>query len=185
MLTQWGEQIHPDKVWQEYPRPQLKRENWINLNGLWDYAVTAKDQKTPDAWIGKILVPFAIESALSGVKQPFTPTDALWYRRSIEVKKKRNRRYRLNFEAVDYESKVWINGKEVGSNVGGNLPFSFDVTDALKKGNNEIRVRVYDATDAEGTYQLSGKQRLTFLSAFFLSLRLPTKAIQPKREPTP
>ena len=157
MLTKWGASLNPDAVWQEYPRPQLNRSNWINLNGHWDYSVTSKDAKSAGTWNGKILVPFCIESALSGVGQRFTPEEALWYQRSFDVKKRDGRRYLLNFEAVDYQSTVWVNGTEVGRNTGGNLPFSFDVTDALKAGRNVVMLRVTDATDT--AYQLHGKQR--------------------------
>jgi len=159
MLTRWGASLKPDSVWQEYPRPQLVRSNWTNLNGQWDYSVTSKDAKSAGKWNGKILVPFAIESALSGVGRRFTPEEALWYRRSFEVKKRSGRRYLLNFEAVDYQSTVWVNGTEVGSNTGGNLPFSHDITDALESGKNEVILRVTDATDT--AYQLHGKQRST------------------------
>lgn len=159
MLTEWGEQVTPENAWREYPRPAMAREGWTNLNGLWDYAVTGKDQAVaPADWGGKILVPFAIESALSGVKKPFTPDDVLWYRRTFEYSATSGRRTLLNFEAVDYQSEVWINGTKVGSHTGGNLPFSLDVTDALKAGANTLTLRVNDATDT--AYQLHGKQRL-------------------------
>ncbi|MEM0897584.1 MAG: sulfatase-like hydrolase/transferase, partial [Verrucomicrobiota bacterium] len=160
MRTEWGEKVTAKKVWQEYPRPQLRRENWTNLNGHWDYAITSISQNSvPKQWDGKILVPFAVEAPLSGAERRFTPEDALWYLRSIDIQKKDEKRYLLNFEAVDYACTVWVNGKEAGSNIGGNLPFSFDVTDALKDGTNRIRLRVTDATDS--AYQLHGKQRLT------------------------
>ncbi len=160
MLTEWGEAVTPENAWREYPRPTMQRENWINLNGLWDYAVTSKETtQAPSNWEGEILVPFALESALSGVKRSFSPEDALWYQRQFSVEPKPGKRYRLNFEAVDYRSMVWLNGKEVGSHVGGNLPFSFDVTSLLKDGSNRLTVRVTDATDT--AYQLHGKQRLS------------------------
>lgn len=159
MRTEWGEKVTPENAWQEYPRPQMRRDNWTNLNGRWDYAVTPKARKnTPEKWDGKILVPFAIEAPLSGVERRITPDDALWYRRSVAVEKKEGKRFLLNFEAVDYQSTVWVNGREVGSNTGGNLPFSFDATEALKDGENELVVRVTDATDT--AYQQHGKQVL-------------------------
>ncbi len=159
MKTPWADEVTAENVWNEYPRPQLRRDEWTNLNGHWDFAVTEMDVKEmPEKSDGKILVPFAIEAPLSGVEERFMPDDVLWYRRSLEVKKKEDRRYRLNFEAVDYESTVWVNGIEVGMNKGGNLPFSFDVTDEIKLGENEIQLRVTDATDS--AYQLHGKQRL-------------------------
>lgn len=161
MRTKWGKEVTAENVWQGYPRPQLRRENWTNLNGYWDYAVTGKGTKAaPKEWDGKILVPFAIEAPLSGVEKRFGPEDALWYSRAVSIEKKEGKRYLLNFEAVDYQSTVWVNGEEVGSNTGGNLPFSFDITKAVKDGENEIRLKVTDSTDAKGTYQLHGKQRL-------------------------
>jgi arylsulfatase len=159
MRTPWAAEVMAESVWDEYPRPQLRRDNWTNLNGSWDYAVTGMEAKQmPEKADGKILVPFAIEAPLSGVEERFMPDDVLWYRRTLEVAKKEGLRYRLNFEAVDYESTVWVNGIEVGSNTGGNLPFSFDITDAIQSGENEIQLRVTDATDS--AYQLHGKQRL-------------------------
>jgi len=160
MRTKWGKGVTAENVWQEYPRPQLRRENWTNLNGQWEYAVTEKDRKkAPEKWAGEILVPFAIEAPLSGVEKRITPEDAIWYRRAFEGGGNNGKRTQLNFEAVDYLSTVWVNGKEVGANKGGNLPFSFDVTDALKEGENELLVRVTDAT--ENRYQLNGKQILS------------------------
>jgi hypothetical protein len=156
--TEWGKQVTPENVWQEYPRPAMKRSNWTNLNGLWNYAIAGKDDGKPTNWDGEILVPFAVESALSGVKKSITKNDAIWYSRTIKVKKNNKKTYLLNFEAVDYQSTVWVNGTEVGENTGGNLPFSFDMTKALKSGNNNITLKVYDATNAHGVYQLHGKQ---------------------------
>ncbi|MEM9481089.1 MAG: sugar-binding domain-containing protein [Verrucomicrobiota bacterium] len=159
MRSPWAEKVTAENVWQEYPRPQLRRDNWLNLNGHWDYAITPqKPISPPEEWDEKILVPFAVEAPLSGVERRFLPSDALWYRRSFDIAKKEDKRYLLNFEAVDYASVVWVNGKKVGENVGGNLPFSFDVTEALKVVSNEVILRVTDATDS--AYQLHGKQRL-------------------------
>ena len=173
LITQWGKSLSPDAVWSEYPRPQLERSNWVNLNGLWFYAVTAKDAAQPTKWDGEILVPFAPEAPLSGVGRLIEPTEALWYRRTFTVagpaaakaaasEKANNaeskKRTILNFEAVDYDSKVWVNGTLLGTHRGGHTPFSFDVTDALKKdGENELIVQVIDATEG---YQLHGKQKL-------------------------
>jgi arylsulfatase A-like enzyme len=160
MRTEWGEKVTPENVWQEYPRPALKRENWKNLNGLWDYAVTPKTDSAPplEKWDGKILVPFAIEAPLSGVERRFTPDDALWYRRTFNATKETGKSVILNFEAVDYQCTVWVNDVEVGSNTGGNLPFSFDIGGAVKDGENTLLIRVTDATDT--AYQLHGKQVL-------------------------
>ena len=160
MLTEWGEQLRPDTAWREYPRPALVRDSWTNLNGLWNYAVTGGEvTAAPGGWDGEILVPFAIESALSGVKKRMKPGQALWYQRSFAAPAaKDGERTLLNFEAVDYQSTVWINGKEAGSHTGGNLPFAFDITDHLRVGENTLTVRVTDATDTAGAYQLHGKQ---------------------------
>jgi beta-galactosidase len=160
MLTSWGEKLTPDTAWREYPRPDLARTNWTNLNGLWQYAVTPQDPATaPTAWQGEILVPFAIEAPLSGVGKRITAQDALWYRRTFDAPKARTGdRTLLNFEAVDYSATVWVNDTQVGTHTGGNLPFSLDVTAALREGSNTLTLRVTDATDALGAYQLHGKQ---------------------------
>ena len=157
MLTPWATEVKVDNVWQEYPRPQFERASWQNLNGLWDYAVTPKENKRVETWAGKILVPFCPESALSGVGRLIEPTEALWYKRSIPAAKK-GKRILLHFEAVDYESNVWINGTEIGKHTGGHTPFSYDITDKLKETDNELMLRVDDATEG---YQLHGKQKLT------------------------
>lgn len=160
MRTEWGEKVTAENAWQKYPRPQLQRDAWTNLNGPWNYAVTEKGvEEAPEEWTGEILVPFAIEAPLSGVEERLSPDDALWYQRVVEFEKRDGKRVHLHFEAVDYASTVWMNGKKVGTNTGGNLPFSFDVTDAIQGGSNEIIVRVTDATDT--AYQLHGKQVLS------------------------
>jgi beta-galactosidase len=161
MRTPWAKDAVTGNAWNLYPRPQFRRKNWTNLNGLWNYAVTGIEvEATPEKWDGEIRVPFAIEAPLSGVEERFTPEDALWYQRSVEIQKKVGKRYHLNFEAVDYETTALVNGKQVGENRGGNMPFTFDITDAVRSGENEIVVKVTDATDKPGTYQLHGKQRL-------------------------
>lgn len=159
LITEWGSKVREDNVWQEYPRPQMTRDNWDNLNGLWNYAITSENQDNiPEQWNGKILVPFAIESKLSGVQRNLRPTEALWYHRSVELQPTEEERTLLNFEAVDYACRVYVNGIEVGSHVGGSTPFSIDVTKAAKSGLNDIVVRVEDKT---GGWQLRGKQTLT------------------------
>jgi len=157
MLTKWGQQLKPEKAWSEYPRQQFVRERWTNLNGLWSYAVTAKETDKPSSWAGQILVPFCPESALSGVGRLIEPTESLWYRRTFRAQKTAMRTL-LNFEAVDYHATVWVNGQPVGTHTGGHTPFSFDVTDALRTGENELVVRIEDATQG---WQLHGKQHLT------------------------
>ena len=157
LITEWGRALKPDAVWQEYPRPQMERSNWTNLNGLWSYAITTKDSAKPTKWDGQLLVPFAPEAPLSGVGRLVEPIEALWYRRSFTTPKTNGQQTLLNFEAVDYDATVWVNGKEVGSHRGGHTPFTFDITDALVNGENELVVRVLDATEG---YQLHGKQKL-------------------------
>ncbi len=158
LSTRWGRDVAPDNAWYEYPRPQLVRENWQNLNGLWEYAITSVAEKnTPEQWDGHILVPFALESRLSGVQRLLQPAEALWYRRTIELASTAGRRTLLNFEAVDYRCDVWVNDMHVCSHQGGNTPFAVDVARAVQRGANEIVVRVEDETDA---WQLRGKQVL-------------------------
>jgi beta-galactosidase len=157
LITEWGAKVTPENAWQEYPRPQMVRENWTNLNGQWDYAVTPLDAEKPARWDGKILVPFCLESKLSGVQKLLADDEALWYHRTFNAKPNSNRRLLLNFEAVDYRSRVWVNDTEVGQHVGGNVPFQLDITKAVKPGENHLVVRVEDAT---GGAQLRGKQVL-------------------------
>jgi beta-galactosidase len=160
MLTRWGEHVTVDNAWREYPRPALARESWNNLNGLWKYQITPQSQAAaPSDWAGDILVPYAIESALSGVKKRVGTDEALWYRREFDRPALGpDERLLLNFDAVDYQSTVWVNDTPVGTHTGGNLPFSFDITSAVKPGVNRLTVRVTDATDSPGAYQLHGKQ---------------------------
>ncbi len=160
IMTRWGKQVTPENAWREYPRPMMQRNQWENLNGVWKYAITRKEASQPSEadWTGEIVVPFAVESRLSGVGAKFTPEDALWYRRAFIASVNPSKRTLLNFEAVDYESTVFVNGKQVGTHVGGNLPFTFDISDVLKDGENDLVVRVTDATDT--AFQLHGKQRL-------------------------
>lgn len=162
MRSPWGEALQQNRAkipWTDYPRPGLVRQQWLNLNGPWDYAVTVGDAEAPpQQWDGMIRVPFALESPLSGVQRRLSPTEALWYRRTLAVDKTPGKRQWIHFEAVDYQSTVWINQTQIGTHTGGNLPFSFDITDALVDGENTITVRVTDATDT--AYQLHGKQRL-------------------------
>jgi beta-galactosidase len=160
LTTEWGETVTPDNAWTEYPRPQLQRENWTNLNGLWNYSVTTKDASEPGNWNGEILVPYCLESPLSGVGRLLEPSEALWYERTFELGTMPSGKLLLNFEAVDYLSDVWVNGEHVGSHQGGNLPFTFDITKAVKTGTNSVRLKVLDETSAEGSFQLRGKQRL-------------------------
>jgi beta-galactosidase/beta-glucuronidase len=158
IMTEWAADVDPSNVLPEYPRPQMMREDWLNLNGMWDYAITAKDASRPGTFDGQILVPFAVESALSGVGRSVTADDALWYSREFTVPKQwKGQRVLLNFGAVDWKTEVYVDGKLAGEHIGGYDPFSFDITDLLSKGKkHNLTVKVLDQTD--GWYQPCGKQ---------------------------
>ena len=159
MRTEWFDKVSRECPLSEYPRPQLERSEWLCLNGVYDYAITKADEKIPDKADGKILVPFAIESELSGVQKALTPDKRLWYRRFFSLGKEyEDKRVLLHFTSVDYKCTVWVNGKEAGKHTGGYNPFTFDITDCINIGENELIVKVYDPTD-EGPQQ-RGKQIL-------------------------
>jgi len=162
LLTRWAKEVSAENALPEYPRPQMVRTDWLNLNGLWDYAIKPKDQAAlaREEFDGQILVPYPIESALSGVMKPVGPENRLWYRRTFEIPKKwNNKRVLLHFGAVDWDVTVWVNSYTLGSHRGGYDPFSFDITDALtKSGKQEIVLWVWDPTNT-GT-QPRGKQVL-------------------------
>ena len=142
-----------------YPRPQLVRPDWLNLNGLWEYAVTPLEQSAFPAAQGHILVPYAIESALSGVQRALLPEERLWYRRTFAIPAGwLGKHILLHFGAVDWETQVWVNGQVVGGHRGGYLPFWFDITAHLQLGANELVVAVRDPTDTG--WQARGKQVL-------------------------
>lgn len=159
--TKWANEVTPENVWQTYPRPQLQRSEWKNLNGLWKYEVTnINAKKNSVKYPGEILVPFAIESSLSGVATTFTDADKLWYKTEFTVDPAwKNKQIILHFGAVDYECQVWVNDKLVGSHTGGNNPFSFDVTRYLKgSGTQTLELSVIDPTDKESITR--GKQQM-------------------------
>lgn len=160
ILSRWEKKVTADNAWREYPRPQLVRPQWQNLNGLWDYAITAKTAPVPTAFDGQILVPFCVESTLSKVTKPLTPAQRLWYRRRMSVPAAwQEQRVLLHFGAVDYECSLWVNGGLVGAHKGGSDPFTFDVTDYLRAGEaNELLLGVLDPTSAGE--QPRGKQLL-------------------------
>lgn len=145
--TRWAKEVSPDKVLPEYPRPQMVRKDWTNLNGLWDYAITDKDAKQPEKWDGQILVPFCVESSLSGVGKRVSDKQALWYHRTFKKPDLKGGRLLLHFGAVDWHCKVTVNDKPVGEHRGGFDPFTFDITDALKDGEQELVVWVWDPTE--------------------------------------
>ncbi len=158
LMTRWSEQVSPTKVHPEHPRPQMVRPTWQSLNGLWDYAIRPKAESCPGNMDGKILVPFPVESALSGVKKSVDENQRLWYRRTFDVPAAwRGRRLLLHFEGVDWDTTVWVNGKEIGSHRGGYDPFTFDITELLSQGAGQrLEVGVWDPTDR--SFQPRGKQ---------------------------
>ena len=158
--TRWAKDVDPHCPLPEYPRPQMTRDDWMNLNGLWEYTILSKDQEMPEQYQGQILVPFPIESSLSGVGKPLLPTEHLWYLRTFEIPIEwKSQRIVLHFGAVDWQTDVWCNGHHLGQHQGGYDPFSFELTTFLCYGaENELVVKVYDPT-SEGR-QERGKQTL-------------------------
>ena len=159
MLTPWGEALDREHPLPEYPRPQLRRNSYLNLNGIWEYAITKTAEK-PAAMQGEIVVPFSPETPLSGVGHILQPDEYLWYRRSVTLPEGffRGGRRLLHFGAVDQCCTVWVNGQEAGSHTGGYLPFALDVTELIEGDAFTLELRVTDPTD---TGSLSrGKQRL-------------------------
>ncbi|MEG0228260.1 MAG: glycoside hydrolase family 2, partial [Lachnospiraceae bacterium] len=158
LYTRWGKALEQERVLQEYPRPLMERSDYDNLNGLWEYAFS-EEKKKPEKYDGEILVPFSPESVLSGVKRQLKPQEYLWYRKILKAADDREgKRLLLHFGAVDQACKVYVEGKEVYRHVGGYLPFSIDITKAVKTGENELVVRVQDYSDT--SYHARGKQKL-------------------------
>ncbi|MBQ4373906.1 MAG: glycoside hydrolase family 2, partial [Lachnospiraceae bacterium] len=158
LCTVWGENIDPNKVLTEYPRPQMERDNYRILNGYWEYAYGVA---WPKEWNGKILVPFSPETSLSGVGRQTMPGEVLWYHRTLDIsigEYRQQERLLLHFGAVDQRCEVYVNGSLVASHVGGYLPFSCDITDLITVGDNELVVRVED--DSDHAYHARGKQKL-------------------------
>ena len=155
--TSWAAEVTPENVHQEYPRPQMVRQTWQNLNGLWDYAITSVEE-TSFTSEGKILVPFAVESSLSGVGRRITKENSLWYERTFTVPGKwKGQEILLHFGGVDWKSEVYVNGQLVGEHKGGYDPFYYNITPYLKKsGKQTLTVKVFDATD--NSFQPRGKQ---------------------------
>lgn len=145
--TEWADKVDPQNVLPEYPRPIMERPQWLNLNGLWDYAITKKDAPLPKTFDGKILVPFAIESSLSGVGKTVKADQSLWYERKFQIPEDwKGKNVLLNFGAVDWKAEVFVNGNKIGEHTGGYTPFSFNITKNLKDGENSLAVRVWDST---------------------------------------
>jgi beta-galactosidase/beta-glucuronidase len=151
ITTPWAKQVNPANPLPEYPRPQMVRSNWLNLNGFWDYSIQAKSQQNnlPVVTAGKILVPYPVESALSGVGRTVGEDSVLWYRKEVQLPAKfRNNTVLLHFGAVDWQCDVYVNGQKAGTHQGGYDPFFFDITPYLKSGSKqEIAVSVWDPTD--------------------------------------
>jgi beta-galactosidase/beta-glucuronidase len=160
IMSRWAKEVDPANVLPEYPRPQMVRDRWQNLNGLWDYAIVPKSTECVSDFEGKILVPFPVESALSGVKVPLLPDQRLWYRRKFTIPESwGDDRVLLHFGAVDYQAQVWVNGAQVGDHMGGQLPFTFDITGLVQsKVEHELIVAVWDPSDSGN--QERGKQVL-------------------------
>ncbi|MBT3748005.1 MAG: beta-galactosidase, partial [Bacteroidetes bacterium] len=156
--TEWAEKVDPNNPLPEYPRPQLVRNSWKNLNGLWNYAILPKGGNIPESFDGKILVPFAIESSLSGVQKRVGKNNELWYQQSLSIPKEwKNKNIVLHFGGVDWKADIWLNDIKIGSHQGGYTPFSFDITPFLNKsGDQKLLVKVWDPT-SDG-YHPRGKQ---------------------------
>ena len=166
-MSQWAENVNPEKVWQEYPRPQFKRSQWKNLNGLWDYSILKTHQIQPQKFDGKILVPFSFESALSGVGKSINPEDKMWYRKSFRLPNNWSENdVVLHFEAVDYHCAVWVNDAFVGTHKGGFDRFSFNITPYVKPGGlQKVVLAVEDATNFSS--QPRGKQQINSSGIFY------------------
>jgi len=163
LMTVWGRQIDQEHLLEEYPRPLMRRDSYVNLNGKWDYAFTEQEMKeiSAIAWEGKIVVPFPPEAYLSGVNKQLQPGGYLWYRRELPMPEDygAGMRVLLHFGAVDQQCKVYVNQKPVAAHIGGYLPFEADITDTLHvDGINELVVCVRD--DSDTSYYSRGKQML-------------------------
>ncbi|NDV70157.1 glycoside hydrolase family 2 protein [Dysgonomonas sp. 25] len=155
--TKWANEIDVNNVLPEYPRPIMERSAWKNLNGLWDYAILPAGAAEPTAFDGKILVPFAVESSLSGVQKTLGKDNELWYKQTFTVPSNwKGKNILLHFGAVDWKTEIYLNDIKIGTHTGGYTPFSFDITPYLTSGNQKLVVKVWDPTNA--SYQPVGKQ---------------------------
>jgi hypothetical protein len=169
LITRWGADVTPENAWQAYPRPQLVRQQWRNLNGLWDYAVAPVEMEIVREYSGQILVPFPIESALSGVKRALQPDERLWYRRRFTIPEEwHGQRVLLHIGAADWQTSAWLNGQWLGMHQGGYLPFQFELTPYLQPGENKLVVAVWDPTDTH--WQARGKQVLKPRSIWYTAV---------------
>ena len=168
MMTAFGEKVTAENAWREYPRPQMVREGWTCLNGTWDHAIVSNDVDgiVRNVAAGKILVPFPIESALSGVGRLTAADEMIEYRRAFDAEPVAGRRLILRFDGVDFRAQVFVNGVEAGiPHEGAQTGFSYDVTDLVRKGSNDLLVRVWDPT--EGFVNSLGKQSLKPQGCFY------------------
>lgn len=155
--TKWAETLDPNNVLPEYPRPIMERSSWENLNGLWEYAILPVGKAEPKAFDGEILVPFAVESSLSGVQKSLGKENELWYKRTFTVPSNwKGKDVLLHFGAVDWKAEIFVNDVKVGMHTGGYTPFSFNITPYLTSGKQKLVVKVWDPTN-DG-YQARGKQ---------------------------
>ncbi len=165
LITRWGRELDPGNVLTEYPRPQLRREKYMILNGYWEYAIT-KEERKPDRFDGKILVPFSPESILSGVNRQLKPDEFLWYQRSLPVEHKLpGKRLLLHFGAVDQSCEIYINDQKIAEHNGGYLPFTVDITRDIEAGENLLTLKVVDVSDT--SYHSRGKQMLNRGGMFY------------------
>ena len=168
MMTAFGEKVTADNAWREYPRPQMVRDGWTCLNGTWNYTIVSNDVDgiVRNVAAGKILVPFPIESALSGVGRLTAAGEMIEYRRTFDADPVAGRRLILRFDGVDFRAQVFVNGVEAGiPHEGAQTGFSYDVTDLVRKGSNDLLVRVWDPT--EGFVNSLGKQSLKPQGCFY------------------
>ncbi|MHA1510922.1 MAG: glycoside hydrolase family 2 protein [Promethearchaeota archaeon] len=182
LFTRWTSQVTPELPFPEYPSPQMVRTEWHNLNGLWEYVITAKNTLKEEIkkWDGDILVPYPVESALSGVKRTLFPQQHLWYHRAFSLPNKwekmlENHRILLHFGGVDWQTTVWVNNQEVLFHEGGDIPFSVDITPYLKSNHNkksqnlhDLTIRVWDPSDKD--CQERGKQKLKPHTVFYTAM---------------
>ena len=152
LLSRFAADVDPANVLPEYPRPQMTRDAWTSLNGLWSYAITPVDSDRPDTHDGQILVPFAVESALSGVARRVEVDQALWYEREVTIEDQHladGQRVLLHFGAVDWHTKIYVNGTLAGEHKGGYDPFTIDLTDHVSAGTNTLAVQAVDPQDTQ------------------------------------
>ena len=167
--TNWGINLNQNNIWQEYPRPQLERKDWINLNGLWSYSITDLNALKPGNLDEKILVPFSLESSLSGVMKSLNEKQILWYYKEFEIPENwKNKNILIHFNAVDWKCELFINDIKVGEHIGGYSEFNFDITKNLKEGKNKILLKVFDPSDKG--YQPVGKQSLNPNGIWYTSI---------------